>query len=293
MKILVTGGSGFIGRGLVKRLKKTHQLVCLIRETTDRTFFYEEKIPCIVDNNNFDDLLESIKKENIEGVIHLASLFLSSHAGKDLDGLIESNVLFGTRLLEASVNSSIKWFLNTGTFWQHYNDESYSPVNLYAATKQAFESIAKYYYESSKLSFVTLYLSDTYGRGDSRKKVMNLFYDVATSGKSLNMSPGEQKISINHIDDVVSAFEKLVHLLEKDEEKKLSGDFFNVTSEDICTLKDLADIFSSTIGRPLKINWGSREYRPREVMTPWTVVKPVPGWRQEVSLRKGIRDTFC
>jgi hypothetical protein len=48
--------------------------------------------------------------------------------------LIQSNVLFGTQLLEAMGVNNTRNIVNTGTFWQHYNNEDYNPVCLYAAT---------------------------------------------------------------------------------------------------------------------------------------------------------------
>ncbi len=45
------------------------------------------------------------------------------NSAEDIEKLILSNVLFGTRLLEASVKSNTQWFINTGTFWQNYQKE--------------------------------------------------------------------------------------------------------------------------------------------------------------------------
>lgn len=70
-------------------------------------------------------------------------------------------------MLEACKKAETKWFLNTGTIWQNYNvsdkSDEYNPVDLYAASKQAFITMAKYYTETSKLRFCTLKLCDTYG----------------------------------------------------------------------------------------------------------------------------------
>jgi CDP-paratose synthetase len=170
MKILISGSTGFIGKHLVKRLlSKKYDIYAIVRNTKDSNLLGKEK--SFIFSGDTEKLVSFMQKEKFDGVIHLASLFLASHKADDIKDLINSNVFLGTAILEASVKSNVKWFLNTGTFWQHYNNKDYSPVNLYAATKQAFEDIAKYYTETSKINFATIKLSDTFGENDTRPKI--------------------------------------------------------------------------------------------------------------------------
>jgi CDP-paratose synthetase len=184
MKILVTGATGFIGQNLVKLLlSKNYDIHCIVRENSDQSKI-DSKAIIFEYNNNINSLVTYFNEQKFDGVIHLASLFLASHTQDDISNLISSNIKFGTELLEASKQSNIKWFINTGTFWQHYKNEEYNPVNLYAATKEAFESIAKFYTETSNLIFITLKLNDTFGPNDTRNKVFNLWNKIAKSGET-------------------------------------------------------------------------------------------------------------
>jgi nucleoside-diphosphate-sugar epimerase len=117
---------------------------------------------------------EIVKRSNPDVVFHLASLFLSQHRPENVEPLIQSNLLFSTQLVEAMVNNGCKLLVNTGTSWQHFEDAHYSPVNLYAATKQAFEVILDYYVEAKGLALISLALFDTYGPGDPRPKLFSL-----------------------------------------------------------------------------------------------------------------------
>ncbi len=159
--------------------------------------------------------------ERFDGIIHLASFFLASHMTKDISSLISSNILFGTELLECCKDSGVKWFINTGTFWQNYQNEGYNPVNLYAATKEAFETVSKYYVETSDLIFTTIKLNDTFGPNDTRNKVFNLWSKIAESGETLQMSPGEQIIDICYIEDVVNSYVLLLEHLNSEKKKSL------------------------------------------------------------------------
>ena len=66
---------------------------------------------------------------------HLAARYIAANAYEDIGGLVKDNIEFGTELLEAMKANNINHFVNTGTAAQHYENEAYNPMNLYAATK--------------------------------------------------------------------------------------------------------------------------------------------------------------
>lgn len=293
MKILISGCTGFIGGYLAARLlREGHEVSAIVRQSTDKQNLPKGNISIFVLSAEIEELILFLEKEKFDGVIHLASLFLYAHKSSDVKGLIDSNVLFSTILLEAAVAAKVPWFINTGTFWQYYENKEYSPVNLYAATKQAFETIASYYLQISPIIYVTLKLSDTFGPGDRRPKIFNLWSNIAKSGQSLEMSPGQQLIDISYIDNVIDGYMQLVSLLSADTAPEIHGRSFALQSNERMTLKELAAVFEEVTGTKLNIAWGKKEYRPREVMVPWETGETVPGWQPNVSLREGIKRTF-
>ncbi|MDR0824621.1 MAG: NAD-dependent epimerase/dehydratase family protein, partial [Prevotella sp.] len=264
MNILITGATGFVGGHLVNELKQSNNIYFLLRKKDkeihhDNNFYF---------NSNIEELHSYILENEIEGIIHLASLFLSSHSEKDVKSLIDSNVYLGTAILESAINSQVRWFLNIGTFWQHFAPDSsnYNPVNLYAATKQAFIDMAKYYEEISNIKFVTLKICDTYGPNDTRSKIFNIWNRIAETGEELPMSPGEQYMDILHINDVISGIIHLTEMLDSDQ--KLY-DSYALYSDKRFKIKDLAIEFERITEKKLNIIWGGRRYREREVMIPW------------------------
>ena len=289
MKIIVTGSTGFVAKALIETLlHQGHEVYAIIREHSDISSIHKDT-KFFVDNGDSQALVDFFNDIKPDGVAHLASLFLAQHETKDTEALIISNVLFGTRLLEASVKSNVKWFVNTGTFWQHYNNEDYNPVNLYAATKQAFQDIAKFYYETEKINFVTIKLNDTFGAGDTRKKVFNLWKNLALSAENMGMSPGEQIIDISYIEDIVEAYILLIEALEKDSTFDYAGKVFAVSSSQRMSLKDLSKVYEKATKETLNITWGGRPYRDREVMFPWDKGLAVPNWEQRTSLEDAIQ----
>lgn len=295
MKILITGATGFIGSHLIERLlKEKHKVYALVRPSTDKSKLSKKVSIYISDgsDNSIDNLKTFMISEKIDGIIHLASLFQAAHKPEDIQRLIQTNVQFGAEVLEAASLAKIPWFINTGTFWQHYKDKEYSPVNLYAASKQAFEVIAQYYTETTGLNFVTIKLNDTFGPFDTRSKVFALWSKISKSQEVLGMSPGEQIIDISYIDNVVDAYLQMITLISKDKNRKYNNKSFAVQSNKKMSLKKLAVLFEKVSGQKLNIDWGAREYRFREVMVPWSKGRKIPGWKQKVSLEEGIKKTL-
>lgn len=269
MKILLTGATGFIGRNLFSSLQKEHDVYVLTRTSSD--------VSCLSPKHHYifegdiEHLANYIESEGIEGVIHLATMYVAEHKESQIRDLILTNVYLGTAILDAASRSGVKWFLNIGTIWQNYNAPDYSdeyhPANFYAATKQAFMTMAKFYVETTPIRFCTLKLCDTYGAGDTRRKVMNLFSEIAQTGESLDMSAGEQMLDIVPVSEVVTAICHLIELISDSNQNILSE--YVVTSGKQISLKQLATQYEKEKGVKLNINWGAKPYRKREVMIPY------------------------
>ncbi|MCF7843481.1 NAD(P)-dependent oxidoreductase [Candidatus Gracilibacteria bacterium] len=292
MKLLITGATGFVGKNLVARLLQDNHTLCAIVKPSTETITFKKEVGVFVFKDNEEELISFTKNENFDGVIHLASLVLTSHEPKDIKNLVESNIFFPTAVLDAAIKNNIPWFINTGTFWQHYENKKYSPVNLYAATKQAYEAIAQYYIETSAINFVTIKLSDNFGPLDSRSKIFNLLLKIKKTKETLDMSPGQQIIDISYIDNLVDGYVQMINLLSKDTGRKLSGKYFVINANKILTLKKFVSIFEKISKTKLNINWGGKSYRPREVMIPWRKGLRIPGWEPSVSLEEGIKKTL-
>ena len=125
----------------------------------------------------------------------------------------------------------------------------------------------------------------TYGPNDTRKKIFKLFKDNAESGEILKMSPGEQKLDILFISDIISGFKHLTELLASQEDLE---EEYVLSSGQQRSLKEIASEFERVSGMKLNIEWGGRPYRDREVMIPWKG-KVLPMWEAHVELEEGIK----
>lgn len=288
-RALVTGATGFIGGNLTRTLlEQGWPVSCLVRFGSDTS-----RLPKGADLLVYDPslgprgLAELLRGVRPAVVFHLASRFLAGHTPEDISDLIASNVQFGAELLEAMSLSETSLLVNAGTSWQHYESRDYSPVNLYAATKQAFEALLQYYVEAAGVRAITLKLFDTYGPKDPRAKLMHLLGRVAASAQPLAMSPGEQLIDLVHVDDVIQAF--LLAAQRLLDGGVIGAECYGVSSGRPLPLRDLVAVYARVSKRQLNIDWGGRPYRNREVMVPWSTGASLPEWHPTISLEEGIR----
>lgn len=285
---LITGATGFVGAHLAHRLQREGWRVEVLTRPQSKLPAGSEfrRMTNHVHDGSTEGMTRCIGAAKPDVVFHLASLVLPSNSEEFVEPLISSNVLFGTQLLAGMQANGVKYIVNTGTFWQHYDNQIYDPVCLYAATKQAFEAMLGFYVNTSGIRAITLTLFDTYGPDDQRPKLFELLNRCAETGEALDMSAGAQLIDLVHIDDVVDAY-----LLGA---KRLLGgqvsrhERYAVSSERRLPLKELVQLYAEVSGQNFMVNWGARAYRTREVMVPWNHGVTLPGWSQKVSLEQGM-----
>lgn len=287
---VITGATGFIGSNLIKRLLELDWDVhLLVRDSSDLSVLsgVVSRVNVYKCDGGVKDMIHVLASVSPDCVFHIASNFLSSHTPEDVDGLVVSNLLYSTNLLEAMTVTGVQCIVNVGTSWQYYDDTVYNPVNLYAATKQAFEDILKYYTSACGIKAVTILLFDTYGPDDRRRKIVSLLWDALVHRKELIMSPGDQLIDLVYVSDVIDGFVLAANQLMDD---GLLYSRYAISSGQPISLKNLVRAIEEVAGEKITVCWGGRAYRHREVMTPWSDYQLIPGWKAKVSLVDGLKN---
>ncbi len=263
MTILLTGGTGFIGSHLIKVLLSSgHKVGMTVRKKSGSKPLGEldSRVNCY-EVDTYESFEQMFTELQPDCVFHLATLYINKHEPKDIPDILSSNITFGTKLLEAMSRTNCRKIINFGTRWQHVSDDRYNPANLYAASKEAFLCILKFYNKLG-IKSKTIELCDTFGSGDTRKKVIDLMIDACKRNQSVDMSPGDQVLDIVSVDDVCDYINRSC----------VDDVFFDNTCISISgnqvKLKDLGSIIEGYFNTANILKWGNIPYRENEVMVP-------------------------
>ncbi len=229
MKVLVTGSTGFIGKHLVKELKKTGFQV--------KEFSLSEG----------KDLLnrEDLKQElfGVQAVIHLAALLDET---KSLEELRKVNVLGTENLLKECAEQRIEKFIylsTTGVYGdikEKANELTHlNPLTGYEKSKTEAEKIVLSFQELVPITVIRSPI--VYGPNTYWRKIISL---VKKGFPIIGL--GENKMQLIYFKDLVDA---IIFLLKSDE---AIGETFIVASDEILTYKQVHKIIAEKLGIPFK-----------------------------------------
>ena len=279
--VLVTGANGFIGRHLCSHLAAAGENVhAVVREGSSRVLAHrpEVTVHALQDSNAEYAAVSAAVQPDV--VFHLATRYAPSHAPEEIADMVGANVTFGTTVADATARAGAR-LVHATSAWQHYAGAEYSPVSLYAATKQALCDIVRYFTEAEGLVADEVCLFDTYGPRDDRRKLVWLLLEHAASGAPLPMSSGHQLVDLSHVHDVVAA---LVQVATRPPGQAR----LVVRSGDPLTIRALAALVERVTGRAIDTRWDERPARPREMEKNWVVAGARTSWRPQIDLATGV-----
>ena len=283
MKILLTGGTGFLGSNLLRRLLGLgHELFCIKRETSslERVKIFKHKIKWFnVETSDFDEIISSYK---IEGIIHCAT----DYGRKQFNPIqtIETNLILPLKLLHAAANNNVLVFINTDTVLD-------KRVDTYSLSKRQFsEWLEKY---SNDILTINVALEHFYGPFDNDSKfVTYVIRKMLGNEDSIDFTLGLQKRNFVYIEDVIDAFIVLLNNINK-----LDNSFhnFEVGTEDSVSIKDFVGLVKKLCNNnTTDLNFGAINYRENEVMNTNTNTDKLKslGWFPRFSLEDGLKNTI-
>lgn len=288
-RVLVTGITGYIGSNLARNLLSDWEVYGLVREPLRSEYIsdLQQQIKLLSYDGTYESVVTAMESCRPALVYHLAANCANGHGAETTPALVSANIMFGAYLLEAMTACGSPAVVNTSSVFAHYKGEIYCPLNLYAATKQAFSDLLAYYTDAGLLRAATLVLSDTYGPGDHRPKVLNLVREAARVGKPLALSDGGQDYDAVYIDDVVRALvltgEQL--LLRED----WRNETFQVYTSEIFTLRQTVEKMLQVNNLVLDAAWGQRPSAEREIRKAVRLYPTPPGWYPQISLEEGVK----
>jgi nucleoside-diphosphate-sugar epimerase len=284
---VVSGISGHLGQELARQLVHAGvNVVGLTRQAATATETSPGSVRCHRVDGRTETLISALDDARPDVVFHLAGLSRRQHLSGDITAFVESNVLFGTQLLEAARVSGCKRFITAGSYLQYFNTDQSRSFNLYAATKEAFERIVEYYTDAFGIASVRLTLCDIYSENDVRPKLINDISAAWSRGSSLLVHEDDPKIDPVHVSDAAAAFMRAAALLEENPNAARTMSRYSVTSGRDVSLRELLTTFERLGGRKIAIERSSN--RPaRSLIRSWRGAI-LPGWVPRVTIEDGV-----
>jgi len=287
MKILITGATGFVGRNFVDKIIG-HTIGLVVLEKKEARDFYGKNF--ILIESKSDKFKEEVRKFNPELVIHLASYLTSKQDTETLKKLLDANIVFGSMLLDALMETDVKYFVNTGSFAEYIGGpEKLYPAYLYAATKIAFRQILNFYRKLKGFKVVQVVPYTIYGLNDTRKKVMDYIMDALDVKEPIEMTKGEQVLDFIYITDVADFYLALIENI-----KSLKEDYheYHLGTGKGTKIKLVAEMVEVISGKKANIKWGALHYRKMDVMKAVALSEKAEkelGWKAKVTIKDDLK----
>ena len=249
-KILLTGSTGFLGSAILNKIYKDNFVYLVLRKKTKKIKL--KKNTNEIYFQNFKQLNSKLKKIKADTIIHCATHYVKAHKESDIIKLSNSNIILGNILLENLKKMSVKNFINFSTVWENYDGKKDKFFNLYSVYKRNFSNLIVYYQKKNpKIKFYNLFLSDTFGKFDNRKKIINILKKNYKTNKKTNIISTKLFLNLVNVDDIVEA----LMLILKNKIKQ--GDY-NLVNSKYLEITDLINKFNLQAKKKLKIKWLSK-----------------------------------
>ena len=296
MKILVTGGSGFIGSILIKKLISNGYKVNSL----------DTKNSLNLKNKNFKFFKASVMNKkvlnfaakNVDLIIHLAASMGVQNTDQNYIDCLDINILGTKKVLDAAKQNNVKRFIFTSSS-EIYGDQSKFPIyenfetknkSVYAISKNAAEAYVKGYSQKHKLNYNIIRFFNVYGPGQNKNFVISKFINAAIKNRTLKVyGDGKQVRSFCHVFD---ATDGIIEIIKNGQ----SNSDYNIgNNKEPVTINKLAQIISSIFKNNIKIKKISYKFsdrkKEREIKKRIPSIKKIQNetnYKPEISLKEGI-----
>lgn len=305
--ILITGMAGFIASNF---------LVYMINKYPNYNYIGVDKMSYCSSLNNFKEIANNtnfkfikadignldfmdyiLKEYNIHCIFNFSAY---THVDDSFGNSLEytKNNIVGTHvLIECAKKNNIKRFIHVSTDEvygskdkESNEDAMLDSTNMYSGTKAAIEQIVKSYYHSFKFPVIITRGNNVYGPKQYPEKVIPKFTLRLLKNMKCNIhGPGTQVRSFLYIDDVVEAFDTILH-------KGVIGQIYNIGCTDehsvLSVSKDIVNILKPGEDFNNWITYGKdRDFNDQRYLISTKKLEAL-GWKQKIFFKEGLLKTI-
>lgn len=298
-RVLLTGGSGFIGAVLARRLLKDgHAVHLLLRPGQDgwRVDSIRRDVTVhdadLADAASVDRAVDAVKPE---WIFHLAAFGAYSWQ-RDVLRILDVNMTGTVRLLEACRRHGFAAFVNTGSSSEYgirdhapVESEAVMPDSPYAVAKVAATLFCQYAARTFSLPITTLRLYSAYGEWEEPNRLVPTLIARGLERTLPPLVDPSVARDFVHVDDVCEAY-----VLAASRPTPEPGAVYNVATGVMTTIRDAVDTARRVLSIPAEPKWGTMPNRSWDTSV-WVgdsrKIRTALGWAPRIAFADGLART--
>ncbi len=298
-EVLVTGGAGFIGSHLTRRLLSEGARVHILIKHGESRWRLQDVLTRVAlwetDLADFAALQHTLSHCNPRIIFHLAALVNTARDWELVPAMIHNNILGTAHLLMVLKDKDCEVIVHTSSLEEYgflnapfIENQRESPVSPYSFSKLSSTVFCEMAARIFNLPIHILRLSPTYGPAQEGPMLIPAAIEALLTNKEFAMTAGEQMRDFIYIDDVVEAFLRIAAL------RQGFGGIFNVGTGLPRRVAEVIEIIQTYTGTNGVVHRGALPYRPGEGMAAFgssEKLKRLTGWAPAVSLEEGLKKT--
>lgn len=295
-KIIITGGSGFIGNNLIEYLikdnPKEYDIISIDREPFPKKRISDRRVKIYTQdiNNGLPDI------NNVYAVIHLAARAGVRESDELFEEFVKDNIIATKRVLDKCIDSWKPKLLIFASSSSVYGDcvsktkeqSPRKPLSPYAFTKVACEKLIETYQNNGKLKDIgcaVLRFFTVYGPNQREGLAIRNFIGNILEDKPITVyGDGTQSRDFLYIDDLCDAIKKIINF-----PYAING-VYNLSATSPITLNEIIHIISIILDKPITIRYETPNiYDVKKTSADITSFNHLTGWSPRINIREGIR----
>jgi len=282
MKILVLGGSGFLGKKLIDKMSQQsielHTAVRSVPLSLQRNCNY-------ILIKDLEKGLSSIPLE-FDVIVNVAMKRSSKRLPVPDDDLRQLNYEIPLNIIRRYSNQNTL-VINTSTYIQNYKGIKGQTVETYGATKELLSAALKSDADEGLYRVLDFYLFTLYGPGDRETHLVPLILSAIKSKTVVSLSEGKQLMNLLYAQDAVDSIVGAIS------NNKKGYSAYHLWESVYFTVRDLVLTIEQALETKLQVEWGAVPYGGHEMFEPWAIpIEKYPNLISKTSLADGIKLSF-
>lgn len=197
MKILILGGTGYLGGKMIRKLVQADCKIYCVRcqgESVTHLTEFCSRITFL--SNELAEIEALMKQVKLDWVLNFAAVYQKENVR--LSKIVDVNMVFALQTLNLAVENGVKNYLTIDTALP-------DRFNLYSFSKKRFAEFGKFYTEIYHTNFYNVVVEMFYGPDEPINRFLHQCIDKMHRNEDLLLTQGTQKRDIVHIEDVCQA----------------------------------------------------------------------------------------